>query len=100
MCDGDVVSYKSEFERIRAMEFKLISIASIIAFYGCYFVKMFHQKKQGIQTDQIGKNKVGFVKFVEITMKIAAILVFIAGLSSIFLKRSITLFPFGFLERY
>ena len=63
------------------MEFKLISIASIIAFYGCYFVKMFHQKKQGIQTDQIGKNKVGFVKFVEITMKI---LVFIAGLSSIF----------------
>ena len=50
------------------MEFKLISIASIIAFYGCYFVKMFHQKKQGIQTDQIGKNKVGFVKFVEITM--------------------------------
>jgi len=84
------------------MEFKLISIASIIAFYGCYFVKMFHQKKQGIQTDQIGKNKVGFVKFVEITMKIAAILVFIAGLSSIFFffKRSITLFPFGFLERY
>lgn len=85
------------------MEFKLISIASIIAFYGCYFVKMFHQKKQGIQTDQIGKNKVGFVKFVEITMKIVAILVFIAGLSSIFfcfLKRSITLFPFGFLERY
>lgn len=66
------------------MEFKLISIASIIAFYGCYFVKMFHKKKQGIQTDQIGKNKVGFVKFVEITMKIAAILVFIAGLSSIF----------------
>ena len=44
------------------MEFKLISIASIIAFYGCYFMKMFHQKKQGIQTDQIGKNKVGFVK--------------------------------------
>ena len=68
------------------MEFKLISIASIIAFYGCYFVKMFHQKKQGIQTDQIGKNKVGFVKFVEITMKIAAILVFIAGLSSIFFE--------------
>ena len=68
------------------MEFKLISIASIIAFYGCYFLKMFHQKKQGIQTDQIGKDKIGFVKFVEITMKIAAILVFIAGLVSIFLE--------------
>ena len=68
------------------MEFKLISIASIIAFYGCYFLKMYHQKRQGIQTDQIGKDKIGFVKFVEITMKIAAILVFIAGLVSIFLE--------------
>lgn len=68
------------------MEFKLISIASIIAFYGCYFLKMFLQKRQGIQTDQIGKDKIGFVKFVEITMKIAAILVFIAGLVSIFLE--------------
>ena len=68
------------------MEFKLISIASMIAFYGCYFLKMFHQKKQGIQTDQIGKDKIGFVKFVEITMKNAAILVFIAGLDSIFLE--------------
>ena len=68
------------------MEFKLISIASMIAFYGCYFLKMFHQKKQGIQTDQIGKDKIGFVKFVEITMKIAAILVFIAGRVSIFLE--------------
>ncbi len=68
------------------MEFKLISIASMIAFYGCYFLKMFHQKKQGIQTDQIGKDKIGFVKFVEITMKIAAILVFIAELVSIFLE--------------
>ena len=70
------------------MEFKLISIASFIAFYGCYFVKMFHQKRQGIQTDQIGKGKVGFVKFVEITMKIAAVLVFAAGLISILIGTS------------
>lgn len=68
------------------MEFNLISIASLIAFYGCYFVKMFCQKRQGIQTDQIGKDKVGFAKFVEVTMKIAAILVFIAGLVSICLE--------------
>ena len=45
---------------------------------------MFHQKKQGIQTDQIGKGKVGSVKFVEVTMKIVAILVFAAELISIF----------------
>lgn len=70
------------------MEFKLISIASLTAFYGCYFVKMFHQKRQGIQTDQIGKDKVGSVKFIEITMKIAAVLVFIAGLISILIGTS------------
>ena len=65
------------------MAFKLISIAVFIAFYGCYFAKMFYQKKQGIQTDQIGKGKVGFEKFVEVTMKFAAVLVFAAGLVSI-----------------
>lgn len=70
------------------MEFKLISIAALIAFYGCYFVKMFRQRKQGIQTDQIGKDKVGFVKFVEVTMKVAAVLVFTAGLVSIFIGMS------------
>ena len=65
------------------MAFQLISIAVFIVFYGCYFIKMLRQKKQGIQTDQIGKGKTGFVKFVEVTMKIAAILVFAAGLASI-----------------
>lgn len=70
------------------MGFKLISIASLIIFYGCYFVKMFHQKRKGIQTDQIGKGKTGFVKFVEITMKIAAILVLGAGLVSILIGTS------------
>ena len=70
------------------MEFKLISIAALIAFYGCYFVKMFRQKKKGIRTDQIGKGKVGFVKFVEVTMKAAAVLVFAAGLVSIIIGTS------------
>lgn len=70
------------------MEFQLIAVAVLIAFYGCYFVKMIRQKKKGIQTDQIGKGKVGFVKFVEITMKIAAVLVFTVGVVSIFLGTS------------
>lgn len=70
------------------MGFRLIAIAVLAAFYGCYFVKMFHQKKKGIQTDQIGKGKAGFVKLVEITMKIAAFLVFIVGVVSIFLGTS------------
>ncbi len=70
------------------MAFKLISIATLVVFYGCYFIKMLRQKKQGIQTDQIGKGKVGFVKFVEVTMKIAAVLVFTAELVSIFIGTS------------
>lgn len=70
------------------MEFKLVSIATLSIFYGCYFVKMLCQKKQGIQTDQIGKGKVGSVKFVEVTMKIAAVLVFAAQLVGIFLGMS------------
>lgn len=67
------------------MEFKLISIAAFIAFYGCYFVKMLCQRRKGIQTDQIGKDKAGYMKFVEITMKIAAVLVCATGLVSIFI---------------
>ena len=70
------------------MTFQIIAIAVLIAFYGCYVVKLFSQKKKGIQTDQIGKGKVGFVKFVEVTMKISAILVFIVGLISILIGTS------------
>lgn len=68
----------------KTMGFKLIAIVIVIVFYGCYFMKMFQQRKQGIQTDQIGKGKAGFGKFVEVTMKIAAVLVFTSGVVSIF----------------
>ena len=67
------------------MGYKLIAIAALGAFYGCYFLKMLSQKKRGIQTDQIGKGKVGLVKFVEVAMKIAAVLVVAAELVSIFI---------------
>ena len=72
------------FGREDNMAFQLISVAAFAAFYGCYFVKMLRQKRRGIQTDQLGKGKAGFVKFVEITMKAAAVLAFAAGLISIF----------------
>ena len=70
------------------MEFQLISIISFLAFYGCYFIKMLCQRKQGIRTDHMGEGKVGFVKFVEVTMKTAAILVFAADLISILIGTS------------
>lgn len=68
------------------MIYQLISLLTQAAFYGCYFLKSYQQKKRGIKTDQIGKGKTGFIKYIEITMKTTAILVFTAGLISIFLN--------------
>lgn len=39
-------------------------------FYICYFAKMISQKKQGIDTDQLGKDKKGSEKFIEIALKV------------------------------
>ena len=46
---------------------------------------MLAQKKQGIQTDQMGKGKEGFVKFIEVTLKLVTCLTPIVELISIFL---------------
>lgn len=54
---------------------KIITLALMAIFYICYFVKMIGQRKQGIKTDQLGKGKEGFVKFVEIALKITTYLV-------------------------
>lgn len=70
---------------------QMIALAVLAAFYGCYFLKMFRQRQRGIQTDQIGKGKTGFVKGVEVTMKIATFLVPLVELVSIFLRT--TAFP-------
>lgn len=51
------------------MVFMIIALALMVSFYICYFAKMISQKKQGIDTDQLGKGKVGFVKFIEVTLK-------------------------------
>lgn len=65
------------------MIFKIIAIIVLLIFYGCYFGKMFMQRRKGIHTDQIGRGKEGFVKFIEITMKAATIAVPIAEVVSI-----------------
>lgn len=63
-------------------------------FYGCYFLKMLMQQRKGIRTDQIGQGKVGFVKFVEVTMKIATLLVPAAEVISILLNTTCFFAPF------
>lgn len=70
------------------MVFQVIAIAVFTVFYGCYFMEMIGQRRRGIQTDQLGKGKVGFVRWIEVTVKVSAVLVFAAGLASVFLGRS------------
>ena len=66
------------------MIFKIITIALMAAFYICYFVKMISQRKKGISTDQLGKGKTGFVKYIEVSLKISTYMLPIIQLISIF----------------
>ena len=54
-------------------------------------MKMFQQRKQGIQTDHMGKGKQGIQKKIEILMKTATILTFIVEIISIYFNT--TAFP-------
>lgn len=56
------------------MSIKIITLTLMAVFYICYFAKMISQKKQGIKTDKLGKGKEGFVKFIEVTLKITTYL--------------------------
>lgn len=71
------------------MKFQIGAVIILFVFYGCYFGKMLIQKRKGIQTDQIGKGKVGFVRTIEITMKIATISVPVVELVSVYLNISL-----------
>jgi len=47
------------------MLFQILAMTALFLFYGCYIYKMVIQKKAGIQTDQMGKGKAGFVKWIK-----------------------------------
>lgn len=66
------------------MEFQIAAVIILAAFYGCYFIKMFVQKKKGIQTDQMGKGKSGMVKIIELMLKSATITVLAVEIISIY----------------
>lgn len=66
------------------MILKIITLALMAAFYVCYFAKMLSQRKQGISTDQLGKGKTGFVKLIEVTLKISTYVLPMVQLISIF----------------
>ncbi len=68
------------------MGFQVVAVIILLVFYGCYFGKMLMQKQKGIQTNQIGKGKIGLVKCIELTMKVITICVPIVEVVSIFLN--------------
>lgn len=68
-----------------------IGLIILFVFYLCYFMKMFQQRKQGIQTDHMGKGKQGIQKKIEILMKTATVLTFIVEIISIYFNT--TMFP-------
>lgn len=65
------------------MIFQIITMGLMATFYVCYFDKMISQRKQGISTDQLGKGKTGFVKFIEVTLEISTYMLPIFQLISI-----------------
>lgn len=75
------------------MAFQIIGIAILMLFYGCYVIKMIKQSKKGIKTDQIGRGKIGFVKIIELTMKVATYVVLVTEVSSIILNTNFFVIP-------
>lgn len=67
------------------MIIKIITLVLMAVFYICYFAKFISQRKKGIKTDRLGKGKEGFVKFIEVTLKISTYLLPIIQIISIFL---------------
>ena len=65
------------------MILKIVALGLMAAFYICYFSKMIRQKKQGIHTDQLGKGKEGFLRYIEVTLKITTYLLPILQIISI-----------------
>lgn len=65
------------------MYIKILTMVLMAIFYICYFTKMISQRRQGINTDQLGKGKEGFVKFIEVALKITTYLLPVIQIISI-----------------
>lgn len=70
------------------MIFQILAVILLLVFYGCYFTKMFRQKKKNIKTDLLGKGKTGFVKAVELLLKGTSYAVLFTEVFSIFLDKN------------
>lgn len=65
------------------MEFQIAAAVILLAFYGCYFTKMFRQRRKGIRTDQLGRGKTGVAKWTEVAVKAVSWTVLLTEAASI-----------------
>ena len=77
------------------MLFQISAIMILLVFYGCYFIKMFSQKKKGIRTDNVGrgKGKKGLVLMIELALKAVTYIVPVVEVISII--NNVSLMPLG-----
>lgn len=54
---------------------QIISLLILVLFFSCYSLKAIFLKRKGIRTDHLGEGKEGFVRFIEIGLKIITIIV-------------------------
>ncbi len=71
------------------MIYQLLGAGILLAFYSCYFCKLFSQKKQGIQTGRLGKGTVGMPKWIELGLQVVSIMIPAAELACIVRNQSI-----------
>lgn len=73
------------------MIYQIISLLLLAVYWSVYLLKLVHQKKQGIQTDLLGKGKTGFVKGIELSIKAVSFLLITVSLISILLNTHISI---------
>ena len=64
------------------MTFQILGAIAMAIFYGVYVWKMISQRIQGIRTDQLGHNKSGKIKYIELGVKFASYLALIISIFS------------------
>ena len=70
------------------MGFQIAAAVILIVFYVIYYGKVFSQKKQGVTTIQVGRDKKGPDKIIEKLMMLASVVVMLAEVASILLNAS------------
>lgn len=73
------------FLAVKINIFMILAFAVMLFFYGVYFIKQVVQKRQGIQTRQLGKRKEKSIHTTELIMSAATCLIVLAEVVSILL---------------